>query len=156
MIRSAPARRIASRLSSTARGFSSQPRSIAACSMLYSPLTWYAKSGGWKRPGPAPAMATQGRAGVPPTGARPPRGAGGERGGGGGLGQRRARGRRVHLVAAPVAALRRRLGRLAEGAVERRRVLRRVGEDHGLLEPRCVERAPDRRDAAVHHVARRD
>jgi len=39
-IKSAPARRIPSRLSSMARSGSSQPRWKAACSMEYSPETW--------------------------------------------------------------------------------------------------------------------
>ena len=51
------------------------------------------------------------------------------------LGERLAAVRRVHLVAAAVAELRRALGRVAERAVERRRVLRRVGEDRGRSWP---------------------
>ena len=62
----------------------------------------------------------------------------------------------IHLVAAPVAERRRAVGRLAERAVERGRVLRGVREDRRLLEAVVVERLADRGDAAVHHVARRD
>ena len=48
------------------------------------------------------------------------------------LAQRLADVRRIHLVAAPVAERRRRVGRLAERAVERRGVLGRVGDDRRL------------------------
>jgi hypothetical protein len=47
---------------------------------------------------------------------------------------------RVHLVGAPVAELRRALGRLAEGAVEGGGVLHRVGEDRHLRVPALVQR----------------
>ena len=67
------------------------------------------------------------------------------------LAERLARVRGIHLVAAAVALLRRRLGHVAEGAVEGRRVLRGVGDDR-----RLGQRLADRTDAAVHHVARRD
>ncbi len=63
---------------------------------------------------------------------------------------------RIHLVAAPVAERRRRVGRLAERAVEGGGELRRVGHDRRLGEALVVERVADRADAAVHHVARRD
>jgi 2-phosphosulfolactate phosphatase len=64
--------------------------------------------------------------------------------------------RRIHLVAAPVAKLRRGLRRLAERPVKRRPVFRRVRHDPDVFEPALVERLPDRRDATVHHVRRRD
>ena len=63
---------------------------------------------------------------------------------------------RVHLVAPPVAEGRRRVGRLAERAVEGGGVLGRVGDDRQLLEALGVERPADRADAAVEHVARAD
>ncbi len=63
---------------------------------------------------------------------------------------------RIHLVAAPVAERGRRVGRLAERAVEGRGELRAVGEDRHVREALGVERGADRADAAVHHVARRD
>ena len=62
----------------------------------------------------------------------------------------------VHLVAAAVAELRRRLGGLAEGAVEGRGVLGRVGEDRRVGVALLVELEADRADPAVHHVAGRD
>ena len=62
---------------------------------------------------------------------------------------------RVHLVAAPVAELRRRVGGLAERTVEARAVLGGVGHDRDLLEAVLVERTADGADAAVHHVRRR-
>ncbi len=67
------------------------------------------------------------------------------------LAQRFADVRGVHLVAAPVAERRRRVGRLAERAVEGRRVLRRVRDDR-----RVRQRLADRAHAPVHHVARAD
>ena len=62
---------------------------------------------------------------------------------------------RIHLVAAPIAELRRRIGGFAERTVEPRAVLGRVGHDGRALEAALVERLADRRDAAVHHVRRR-
>ena len=63
----------------------------------------------------------------------------------------------IHLVAAPVAELRRRLGRLAERAVEARAVLGRVGHDrHVARSPSSSSAARMRADAPVHHVRRRD
>ena len=64
--------------------------------------------------------------------------------------------RRVHLVGAAVAERRRRLGRVAERAVEAARVLGRVGEDRDAPEAVPVERLADRPHPAVHHVGRRD
>ena len=69
------------------------------------------------------------------------------------LAQRLAAVGRIHLVAAAVALRRGGLGGLAEGAVERRRVLRRVGEDRGVGVALLVELVADRGDPAVHHVA---
>src|SRR5213594_821635 len=63
---------------------------------------------------------------------------------------------RVHLVAAAIPELRRRLGRLAERPVESRGVFRRIGEDRHLLEIRPVERLADGRHPPVHHVGRGD
>ena len=62
----------------------------------------------------------------------------------------------VHLVAAAVAEGRRRVGRLAERAVEGRGELGAVGEDRRVAEAVLVERGADGADAPVHHVARRD
>ena len=64
--------------------------------------------------------------------------------------------RRVHLVTAPVAELRRGLGRLAERPVKRRRKLRRVTHDGRVGETVLVQFRADGAHAAVHHVARRD
>ena len=72
------------------------------------------------------------------------------------LAQRLAHVRGIHLVAAAVAERRRRVGRLAERAEERGRVLRGVREDRRRLEAAVVERVADRAHAAVHHVARRN
>ncbi len=60
---------------------------------------------------------------------------------------------RVHLVGALVAD-QRRVGadRVAERAIEGRRVFRRIGHDLHVLLARRVERGPDRADAPVHHV----
>ena len=57
----------------------------------------------------------------------------------------------IHLVAAPVAEGGRRLGDVAERPVEGGGVLGCVGDDR-----RLGQHLPDRADAAVHHVARRD
>ena len=64
--------------------------------------------------------------------------------------------RRIDLVALAIAALRRRVDRAAERAVEGRGVLRAVADQARLDEIGVVERGPDRADAAVHHVGRRD
>ena len=72
------------------------------------------------------------------------------------LAQRLADVGRIHLVRLAVAELRRRRRGIAERAVERRAVLRRVRHDRGVLEAALVERPPNRADAAVHHVRRRD
>ena len=63
---------------------------------------------------------------------------------------------RVHLVGAAVAEGGRRVGGLAERAVEGGGELRAVGHDRRVGEAVVVERRADRADAAVHHVARRD
>ncbi len=63
---------------------------------------------------------------------------------------------RVHLVAAPVAELRRAVRGLAERSVERGGVLGGVGHDGRVLEALVVQLAPDGRDAPVHHVRRGD
>src|SRR6266508_235062 len=60
--------------------------------------------------------------------------------------------RGIHLVRAPVAELRCRVRRIAEGAVKARRVLRRVRHDRRVRKAGVVERLADRTDAAVHHV----
>ena len=62
----------------------------------------------------------------------------------------------IHLVAAAVAEGGRRVGRLAERAVEGGGELGGVGEDRQVVEALVVERRADRADAPVHHVARRD
>ena len=62
----------------------------------------------------------------------------------------------VHLVAAAVAEGRRRVGGLAERAVEGGGELGAVGDDRRVAEALVVERGADGADAAVHHVARRD
>ena len=58
----------------------------------------------------------------------------------------------IHLVALPVAELRRGPGRLAERAVVGRGVLGGVGADDGLAESRLVQGLADGADPAVHHV----
>ena len=64
---------------------------------------------------------------------------------------------RIHLIGAPVAEGRRRLGRLAERPVEGGRVLGRVGDDRRRWRSHWrSSRCADREHAAVHHVARRD
>ena len=63
---------------------------------------------------------------------------------------------RVHLVAAPVAELRRRVGSVTEGPVETRSVLGGVAENGRVLETVDVERLADGPDAPVHHVRGRD
>ncbi len=63
---------------------------------------------------------------------------------------------RIHLVAAAVAELRRRLGGVAEGAVEGGGVLGAVGDDRHAGVALLVELVADRADPAVHHVAGRD
>ncbi len=63
---------------------------------------------------------------------------------------------RVHLVAAAVAELGRRLGRVAEGPVEGGGVLGAVGDDRHAGVALLVELVADRPDPAVHHVAGRD
>ena len=63
----------------------------------------------------------------------------------------------VHLVGALVAGQRLgRADRVAERAVEGRRVFRRIGHDRDVGEVCGVERLADRADPAVHHVGRRD
>ena len=122
---SAPARLIASRCSSATASPSIQPSCAAAFTIAYSPLTWYAATG-TSNVGADVGDHVEVR----------------ERGlhhhhvGALGdverdLGERLAAVRGIHLVAAPVAELRRALGRVAERPVQRRRVLRRVGEDRG-------------------------
>src|SRR6185437_8301765 len=69
---------------------------------------------------------------------------------------RLARVGRIHLVAAPVTELGRGIRRFAEWSVECRAVFRRVGKDRDILKFVFVEFAPDRGDAAVHHVGGRD
>src|SRR5690348_4124089 len=69
---------------------------------------------------------------------------------------RLARVARIHLVAAPVTELGRGIRRFAEWSVERRAVFRRVGKNRDILKFIFVELAPDRGDAAVHHVRGRD
>src|SRR5439155_12207096 len=60
----------------------------------------------------------------------------------------------VHLVAAPVAKLRRRLGGVAEGTVEAGSVLGRVAHDWQPGKPGTVEALTNGADHAVHHAAR--
>ena len=150
MMISAPARRIDVSVSIIARGSSIQPFRAAAFSIAYSPLTWYAAVGiaelrlhprddveiGERRldhddVGPFLDIERD-------------------------LAQRLLDVGRIHLVRSAIAEGRRRIGRLAERAVERRTVLRRVRHDRRLREPRLVERRADAADAAVHHVGRRD
>jgi hypothetical protein len=69
-----------------------------------------------------------------------------------GLGDRLAPVAGVHLVGAPVARARRRVGGLPERPVVRRGVLDRVRHDRGGLEPGVIQRHADGLDAAVHHV----
>ena len=71
------------------------------------------------------------------------------------LGQRLAEVARVLLVGPPVASAGdRHLDRVAERAVEGRRVLRGVRQDRDLVVSRPVERGADGGDLAVHHPAR--
>ena len=63
---------------------------------------------------------------------------------------------RIHLVAAAVAELGRRLGGVAERAVEGGGVLGAVGDDRHAGVALLVELVADRADPAVHHVAGRD
>src|SRR5437899_2973448 len=72
------------------------------------------------------------------------------------LAQRLARVRRVHLVRSAVAEPRCRSRGVAERAVERGAVFRRIRHDGDLLEAALVERLADRADPPVHHVRRRD
>ena len=58
--------------------------------------------------------------------------------------------------AAAISEAGRRARRLAERAIEARRVLRRVRDDDDVGAPGAIERGPDRADAAVHHVRGRD
>ncbi len=62
----------------------------------------------------------------------------------------------IHLIAAPVAERRCRFRRLAEWPVEGRGGLGRVGHDGHVVEAVGVQRAADRADPSVHHVARAD
>ena len=63
----------------------------------------------------------------------------------------------VHLVGALVAGQRfRGADGVAERAVERRRIFRRIGHDRDVGEVFAIERFADRADAAIHHVRRRD
>ena len=125
---SAPARLIASRCSSATAAPSIQPSCAAAFTIAYSPLTWYAATGTSNA-----ARISRDHVEVRERGLDHHH-VGAlvdvERD----LGERLARVRRVHLVAAPVAELRRALGRVAERSVERRRVLRRVREDRDRRE----------------------
>ena len=62
---------------------------------------------------------------------------------------------RILLVGPAIAAERGGDG-LAEGAIERRRVLHGIGEDRHIGGSRCVQRVPDCPDLAVHHAAGSD
>ena len=62
--------------------------------------------------------------------------------------------RRVHLVGAAIAEVRRRIGRFAERPIEAAGKLRRVGEYGDVLETVLVERGANGGHAAVHHVGR--
>ncbi len=72
------------------------------------------------------------------------------------LAQRLARVGRIHLIAVPVAELRRRSRRFAERAVECRGVLCAVRHDRDVLRAVAVQCAANRRDASVHHIGGRD
>ena len=63
---------------------------------------------------------------------------------------------RVHLVPAPVAEGRGRLGRFAEGPVKGRRVFGGVAHDGNPGMPGFVQSAADFRHPAVHHIRRGD
>ena len=103
-----------------------QPLPAAAFTIAYSPLTWYAATGTSNASRSARDDVEVRQRGLHHHHV----GALGdvERG----LVERLAGVGRVHLVAAPVAELRRALGGVAERSVQRRRVLRRVGEDRGV------------------------
>ena len=60
---------------------------------------------------------------------------------------------RIHLIAAPVAELRRGFRGFAERSVENRSVLRGVRNDGSICESRRIQRLADRGHAPVHHVA---
>ncbi len=62
----------------------------------------------------------------------------------------------IHLIAAPVAKLRRAFRCFAEGAVKGGGEFRGITHDAGLVVACGVERLSDCADAAVHHVARGD
>ena len=73
------------------------------------------------------------------------------------LGQRLAAVRRIHLVAAPVAELRRAFRRVAERPVQRgRRTSAAYARIAVVACAGLVERGTDRADLPVHHPARRD
>ena len=72
------------------------------------------------------------------------------------LAQRLVRVRRVHLVAAPVAELRRAFGGLAERPVKCRRKFGRIAHDRRVGKTVLVQRRADGGHAPVHHVARRN
>ena len=62
--------------------------------------------------------------------------------------------RRIHLIRAPVAELRRAFRRFAKRPVKGRGEFGRITHDPGLVETICVQRLANRADASVHHVAR--
>ena len=145
---SAPARLIAVRCSRATAGPSIQPRAAAALTIAYSPDTWYAATG-------TSNLGAHGRDDVEIR----------ERGldhhDVGALGdverdllERLAPVVRILLVALAVAAAHdRHVDCVAERAVERGRVLGRVGEDRDLAVAIAVERRADGGDLAVHHAA---
>ena len=63
---------------------------------------------------------------------------------------------RIHLIAAPVAELRRAVCGLAERSIESGCILHGVGHDRNRREPRVVEAAANRADHAIHHSRGRD
>ena len=65
---------------------------------------------------------------------------------------------RVHLIGLLVAAreVPRGTHRIAEWAIKRGGILRRVSEDQHRVVAGFIERPPNRPDSAIHHVRRRD
>ena len=63
---------------------------------------------------------------------------------------------RIHLIAAPVAELRRRFGGFAEWSIKDRRIFGGVRNDRRIQETRAIQRLSNRRHTTVHHVAGRD